>query len=185
MWSCNRSRLGGSAAWLIIAVALSSTSCGYALAGRGSFLPESIKTIGIPTFTNATPYFEIGDILTEKVRSEFIGRSRYQIVPESTGVDALLVGQVNVISVVPASFTEQQQASRYIITLQASIVFKDAQTDMVIWNNPAMSFQDEYDAAGIVGATDVATFFGQESNAVQRVTTEFSRAVVSAILEAF
>jgi len=28
--------------------------CGYSLAGRGSFLPDYIKTIGVPTFANHT-----------------------------------------------------------------------------------------------------------------------------------
>lgn len=172
-------------ALLLVVAALSCASCGYSLAGRGSFLPASIKTIGIPTFTNTTAYFEIGQIVTEKVRTEFIGRGKYRILPESTGVDALLTGQVTSISVTPASFTQQQQASRYIITMTASIELKEVQTDKVLWSNPSMSFQEEYDAASGASATDPAAFFGQESNAVQRVTTEFARAVVSAILEAF
>ena len=169
----------------LIAVALACSSCGYSLAGRGSFLPSSIKSIGIPAFGNTTAYFEVGQILTEKVRTEFIGRGRYRILPESTGVDALLTGQVTSISVTPASFTQQQQASRYIITMTASIELKEVQTNTVIWNNPSMAFREEYDAASGTSATDPAAFFGQESNAVQRVTTEFARAVVSAILEAF
>ena len=193
MWLCNNAseptrenRLEASGfGLLVVLAALSCASCGYALAGRGSFLPASIKTVGIPTFTNTTAYFEIGQILTEKVRSEFIGRGKYRILPESTGVDALLTGQITGVSVAPASFTGQQQASRYIITMTASIELKDVQTDTVLWNNPSMSFQDEYDAATAVDVTDPTAFFGQESNAVQRVTTDFARAVVSAILEAF
>ena len=175
----------GRAGVLAVVVVMTCASCGYALAGRGSFLPESIKTIGIPTFGNSTAYFEIGQIMTDKVRTEFIGRGKYHIFPEGTGVDALLTGQVTGISVAPASFTQQQQASRYIITITANIELKDTKTDTVLWNNPSLSFQEEYDAASTVNPTDPAAFFGQESNAVQRVTTEFARAVVNAILEAF
>ena len=40
----------------IAAGGISAASCGYALAGRGSFLPEYIKTLGIPMFGNATPF---------------------------------------------------------------------------------------------------------------------------------
>jgi hypothetical protein len=36
-----------------------------------------------------------------------------------------------------------------------------------------------------VTAVDPASFFNQETNAVERVSTEFARTVVSAILEAF
>jgi hypothetical protein len=172
--------------WLpIVAAAVACAGCGYALAGRGSFLPESVKRIGIPTLSNSTPYFEIGQIVTEKVRAEFIGRGRYEIVPEEENVDAVLSGQVTGISVAPASFTGQQQASRYIITITASFELKDKNANAVLWNNPSMSFQEEYDAASTVDPADPAAFFGQESNAVQRLATEFARAVVSAILEAF
>ena len=44
---------------VVLIAALASTSCGYTLAGRGSFLPETIKTIGVPDFDNRTPYFEV------------------------------------------------------------------------------------------------------------------------------
>src|SRR6185503_9558806 len=33
------------------------SGCGYALAGRGSFLPSYIRVIGIPTFANRTTIF--------------------------------------------------------------------------------------------------------------------------------
>ena len=35
----------------LLAVLVSSSGCGYALAGRGSFLPDYIRTIGIPNMT--------------------------------------------------------------------------------------------------------------------------------------
>ena len=69
---------------------LGAAGCGYALAGRGSFLPAYIQTIGIPTFTNRTTVFNLETLLTQKVRAEFIGRGKYQILPEATGVDAVL-----------------------------------------------------------------------------------------------
>ena len=59
-------------------------------------------------------------MLTQKVRSEFIGRGKYQILPEATGVDALLTGEVTGghASRRPAS-PPQQLASRYAITMTA------------------------------------------------------------------
>jgi hypothetical protein len=35
------------------------------------------------------------------------------------------------------------------------------------------------------GAVDPAAFFQQDTNALERISTEFARAIVSAILEAF
>ena len=72
----------GSAAFVLRCCVLGA-GCGYALAGRGSFLPAYIRTIGIPTFTNRTTVFNLETLLTQKVRSEFIGRGSYQILPEA------------------------------------------------------------------------------------------------------
>jgi len=173
-----------SAAVLAAAV-LPLHGCGYALAGRGSFLPAYIRTIGIPQFGNTTSFENVEQILTERVRSEFIGRGRYTVLPQSTGVDAVLTGEITGITITPASFTEQQQASRYNITVTARLEFRDLKTNNLLWNNPALIYREEYQAAQGTDALDPNAFFGQEADALERVATEFARSVVSAILEAF
>ena len=40
--------------------------CGYSLAGRGSFLPASIRIVGIPEFVNNTSLFEVEKRVTQK-----------------------------------------------------------------------------------------------------------------------
>src|SRR5450755_1334327 len=117
-WFNNRRRrLHSAVAVIVVAVsAVASSSCGYALAGHGSFLPASIKIIGVPLFTNTTSYFDLGQVVTDHVRREFIGRGHYQIVPEAAGADAVLTGTITSISIVPTAFSSQQQASRYTIT---------------------------------------------------------------------
>jgi hypothetical protein len=174
----------------MLVVAVASNGCGYALAGRGNFLPSYIQTIGVPTFQNHTSYFVLAELVTDKVRTEFIGRGNYKIVPEAVGADAVLVGAVTNVSIVPASFSAEQQASRYTITVTANIELRDVAKDTVLWTNPSLSVREEYDATSALssdptGFVDPSTFFNQETNAVERVSSEFSRTVVSAILEAF
>jgi hypothetical protein len=174
-----------AAAVLALAVLVQS-GCGYSLAGRGSFLPAYIKRIGVPQFTNNTAVFDLDRRVTEKVRSEFIGRGRYQIVPETTGVDAVLTGEVTAVSIVPTSFNTQQLASRYTITMSARVELRDVRDNKVLWDNPGLIFREEYDAqGGTTGAIDPAAFFGQDQSALDRMSTEFARTIVSAILEAF
>jgi hypothetical protein len=171
---------------LLVAVASLCTSCGYALAGRGSFLPESIKVIGIPDFTNRTSFSQVEQVLTRKVRSEFIGRGKYKVLPDVTGVDAVLKGEIISLGVAPALFNNAQQATRYVISVTAKIEFRDMHTDKVLWQNPAMVFREDYDVAtGGTTITDPTTFFGQDVNALERVASDFARSVVSAILESF
>jgi Lipopolysaccharide-assembly len=171
---------------LISLVALALSGCGYSLAGRGSFLPTYIKTIGLPTFVNNTPVFEVERTITDRVRSELIGRGRYTILPQRTGVDAVLTGEILNIGLAPAAFNQQQQATRYAVTIVAKIEFRDLKTDKVLWQNPALAFTEQYEVTTTVGAAaDAVTFLGQNQNAVERLASEFARAIVSAILESF
>jgi hypothetical protein len=162
-----------------------SVGCGYSLAGRGSFLPDYIKTIGVPTFANRTTVFNLETQLTQKVRSEFIGRGRYQILPDAGNVDALLTGEVSAVNIAPVSFTNQQLASRYVITMSARVELRDVRENKVLWENPGLVFRQEYEAQSGQTALDPAAFFGQDANALDRMSTDFARTIVSAILEAF
>jgi hypothetical protein len=170
---------------LVGAAAGLSGGCGYALAGRGSFLPSYIESIGIPTFTNRTTVFNVETVLTEKVRSEFISRGRYSIQPQGQGVDALLTGEVTSVSLAPATIADSGIASRYIITMTASIEFRDERANSVIWENPNVVYREDYDAPSDTKALNASDFFGQETNALDRITADFARSIVSGILEAF
>ena len=159
--------------------------CGYALSGRGSFLPAYIHTIGVPTFTNRTTVFNLETMLTQKVRSEFIGRGKFQILPQDNGVDALLTGEVTTVSITPASFSPQQLASRYALTMTAKIELRDMRENKVLWENPSVMFRQEYEATSGRNAVDPSAFFQQDANALERMSSDFARTIVSAILEAF
>ena len=166
--------------------ALATTACGYTLAGRGSFLPAYIRTVGIPTFLNHTTVFNLETLMTEKVRAEFIGRGKYQVLPQDSGVDAVLIGDVSAVQVTPISFNSAQLASRYVITMTANIQFRDVRENKLLWENPSVSIRQEYDASPTGNAPiDPNAFLSQEANALDRVCTEFAQTIVSSILEAF
>ena len=108
--------------------------------------PAYIRTIGIPTFENHTSLFQMAQLVTDKVRTEFISRGNYKIVPEATGADAVLVGAVTNVMIVPTNFSAEQQASRYTITVTANIQLRDVAKDTVLWSNAALAIREEYDA---------------------------------------
>jgi hypothetical protein len=172
---------------LLVILSIAVSGCGYSLKGRGTFLPEYIKTIGIPTFTNRTGFYDLEQKLTDRIRTEFIGRGKYRVLPERTGVDALLLGEILHVSLQPSTFNEEQQAANYVVALTTRIEFRDLTTNKVLWENPSLVFREEYETASGTGDTnlDPTTFFGQESNAFERMVADVSRSVVSAILEAF
>ena len=170
---------------MLVALAPLGGGCGYSLAGRGSFLPAYIKNIGVPPFTNNTSVFDIERRVTDHVRAELSGRGKYKVFPTEAGNDALLTGEITSITVTPVTFNQQNQASRYAFIMSARVEFKDLKTGKVLWSNPALQFREEYEPAVAGSVGDVTAFFGQDTNAYDRIATEFARSVVSALLEAF
>ena len=161
-------------------------ACGYSLAGRGSFLPAYMRTIGIPMFGNTTPYQTVELVFTEKVRVEFQSRGQYVVTPLDTGVDGIVRGTINSIGAAPVGFTDARLASRYRFTIVVAVKFEDVKQQKTLWENPAVTFSDEYElATNAVTTGDATAFLGQERAAVDRMSTDFARTVVSAILEAF
>jgi hypothetical protein len=174
---------------LVAFAGLGASACGYSLAGRGSFLPDYIRTIGIPLFENRTPFPTIEQLFTEKVRVEFQSRGRYAVQPTDVGADGVVRGDITGISAVPATFSNEQLATRYRFTVSVAVRFEDVTQKKVLWENAALSFSDEYElqnrlaagGGGVVGAA----FLEQERAAMERLSADFARSVVSSILEAF
>jgi hypothetical protein len=180
LW-CSRVALAAA-----VALTFVSTGCGYALAGRGSFLPAYIRSVGIPQLQNNTTFFQVEQILTEKIRSEFIGRGKYTVLPEATGADAVVSGAVTSITVTPVGFTQQQLASRYLFTLTMRVDFTDTMTGMILWSNQSLTFREEYDLTTRSNtALEGASFLSQERSSFDRISNDVARSVVTAILEAF
>jgi hypothetical protein len=180
---CVRSR--AAIAVVLTIAGLLTTACGYSLAGRGSFLPDHIRRIGVPTFTNRTPVFNLETQITQKVRSELLGRGGYEVLPEAPGADAVIEGEVTTVRPEVAAVSAQNLASRYTVTMTARVALRDTRDNKVLWENQNMVFRQEYEAQSGTSVIDPAAFFEQDVNALERMTTEFSRALVSAILEAF
>ena len=171
---------------LILTLAVASSGCGYALAGRGSFLPDYIKVVGIPPIENRSTFIQVEQVLTEKIRTEFIGRGRYTVIPAPEGADAVVTGAVTSITVQPVGFTEQQLASRYLFTLTMKVEFTDARTSKVLWSNGALTFREEYELTTRSNtALEGASFLSQERSSFDRIADDVARTVVTAIVEAF
>ncbi|MEQ1757926.1 MAG: LPS assembly lipoprotein LptE [Vicinamibacterales bacterium] len=173
---------------LVVAIVTAAlvSGCGYALAGRGSFLPAEIRIVGIPQLQNQSNFFNVEQVLSEKLRTEFIGRGKFTVIPDSAGADAVLTGTVTNISVQPVGFTDQQLASRYLFTMTMKVEFTEAGTSRVLWSNDSLVFRETYDlSARGTGAVDGSTFFDQERSSFDRIASDVARSVVTSIVEAF
>jgi len=172
-----------SATLLVLGMA---PGCGYALTGRGTFLPEYINVVGVPQFVNNSTFFQVEQTLTEKIRTEFIGRGQFSVIAVPEGADAVVTGTVSNISVQPVGFTDQQLASRYLFTLTMQVEFTDARTSEVLWSNSALTFREEYELSTRSDqALEGATFLSQERSSFDRIADDVASTIVTAIVEAF
>jgi hypothetical protein len=124
--------------------------------------------------------------MTEKIRTEFIDRGKYTIVPTTSGADAVLSGAITSIAFQEVGLTGQQLASRLLFIVTMRVQFTDSRTSQVLWSNEALTFREEYDLkTRSNGQVDGAVLLEQEGPAFERLATDLARTVVSAILEAF
>ncbi len=70
---------------LAIVTLLAAGCGGYALVGRGNFLPPDIKTIQVPAFVNRTTRVELEQRVTHAVAEEIVSRGRLRLVIEPVG----------------------------------------------------------------------------------------------------
>jgi hypothetical protein len=168
----------------LAALLVASAGCGYTLVGRGVAVDPSIKRLGVPLFKDRTGKTGLDQKITESVVAELLKRGRFEVVPDATGVDAVVDGELLAYNVAPVGFSDTgeanvTQASRYSIVVVARVTYKKLDAEQPLWVNDSFSFRDEYDVG------DAATFFDREDQAIDRLAVSFARSLVAAMLEAF
>ena len=171
-------RLRRAAALLLLVAA---TGCGYHTAGHAVQLPENVKTLAIPAFTNVTKTYRIEQMLTASVVREFTTRTHYHILNEpGEAADATLRGTVISTSSSPLTYNSTTgQAASVLVVVSMRISLTDRQ-GKVLYQNPSYLFREQYEVS-----QDLASFFEEDSTAFRRLSQDFARTLVSNILEGF
>lgn len=167
----------------ILSIFLSMTlyGCGYHTAGRATRLPASMHTLSIPGFVNQTQTYRIEQLLTQDVVREFVSRTNYQVLNRSSeSADATLKGVV--VSTLAAPLTYDAQTGRVssaVVTVTMHVTLVD-HGGKVLFENPNYTFREQYQVS-----REIASFFDEETPALQRMSRDFARILVSDILEAY
>ena len=166
-----------------VALALAVAGCGYALVGKGTVIDPTIKRIGVPLFRSSVAKPGLDQKVTQKVVEALLKRGRFDVVSDSTGVDALVEGEILAYAPRLAGVGQaggKSVANSYEVTLTARIRFSKVGAREPIWANEGFSFRDEYDVGD-----NAQAFFDREDQAIDRLATSFARSLVAAMLEAF
>jgi hypothetical protein len=157
------------------------SSCGYRVAGRADVLPKNIRTIAIPAFGNVTTRYKVANLLAGAITREFISRTRFRIVADPDQADAVLSGAVIGFFSYPTTFDPATaRASGVQAIVQMNISLRDRATNAVLLDRPRMEFRQVYEIS-----IDPKAYFDESDVAMDRLSRDVARSVVSAILENF
>ncbi len=155
--------------------------CGYHTTAHYVRLPGSVHTIAVPAFTNQTQSYRVEQVLTAAVVREFVTRTRFRIVSEPTpDADATLHGAVTTMQLAPLTYDSQTgRASSALVTVTMRVSLVD-RNGAVLFENPNYTFREQYQVS-----RELTSFFEEDSPAVDRLSRDFARTLVSNILEAY
>lgn len=164
-----------------LATSALTASCGYHVAGKANLVPKDIVSIGIPPFHNTTTRYKLTERFPSLLTREFLSRTKYQILPDANGADAVLQGSISSVQAFPVLFDAATgRASGVQVQVVVAVYLKNMKTGTLIYNNSGFDFRQRYEIS-----TDPLAFFDESTPAFERMGRELAAATVTAILENF
>lgn len=168
-------------AMLAMGAAMPLAGCGYHVAGKADLLPQSIQRIAIPPFGNVTTRYRLAERIPVALTREFISRTRYEIVTNADQADAILQGAVINYFAFPTVFDEiTNRATSVQIAAILQVKLTERASGKVLFERQAFEARQRYEIS-----TDQVAFFDESAVALDRLSQDVARMLVSAILEQF
>ena len=166
---------------LFVFLLLGLTGCGYHTLGAATHLPPDLQTLSVPVFATRTESYHSETVMTDAVIREFATRTRFRVTPDSNpDADAVLHGTILKETATPLTYNSStQQSSSFLITMEVSVTLS-GRDGKVLYENKDYVFRQQYQAT-----TDLADFIQENPAAMQRLSRDFARALVSDVLEGF
>jgi len=157
------------------------TGCGYHVGGQADLVPKSVHSIAIPAFSNITTRYKLTDHLPEAISREFIARTRYQVVSDANAADAVLHGSiVNYVAYPTIVDQTTGRASGLQVNVTLQVTLTERATGKVIYSRPNFEVHQRYEVSISAGQ-----YFDESDAALDRLSRDVARDLVSSILENF
>ena len=160
---------------------LLSCACGYHVAGRADLLPKEIRTIAVPAFENLTTRYRLTQSLPAAITREFLSRTRYRVTGEPDQADAILYGAVVNYFAYPTVFdprTGRAAGVQMVVVLDVRLI--ERKTGRMLYQRSGWSVQQRYEISA-----DQAAYIEESDAALERLSRDVARTLVSGILENF
>jgi RNase P/RNase MRP subunit p29 len=166
---------------LTTTVCLAFTSCGYHVAGKGELIPQTVKTVAVPAWSNVTTRYKLTDHIPEAISREFLTRTHYKVVSDVNEADMVLRGAVlryTAYATVVDRTTGRATVVDLHLYLQVSLT--ERTTGKVLFTRPNFEVRGNYEIS-----VDPAQYFDESDAALERAAQQAAQQVVSSILNNF
>ncbi len=158
-----------------------AAGCGYHLAGRGDIIPKTARTVAVRPFGNVTVRYKLARLLPADIAREMISRTRYRLVEDPNQADLIVNGVLTNFSAYPIIFdTATGRASSVQAIVNVQVKLTERATGKVLYNQQNGEYRERYEIS-----VDPAAYFDESGTAMERLSKDVARSVVSGILNAF
>jgi outer membrane lipopolysaccharide assembly protein LptE/RlpB len=169
-------RTGRAPALALALLAVGFAGCGYSFRGN---LPDHIKTVAVPVFTNKTAEPAVETFLTSAVVEAFASNGRLRVVkPEEA--DAILNGEVVGYNVMSIAFDNQANVRQYRLVVTMNLRLRDVRKNSTLFEQQGLKEQADFLVLGAVSQT-----ISNEEAAVRTAATQVARSIVSLTIDRF
>ena len=160
---------------------LNFPACGYHVAGQATRITPDVKTIAVPAFKNLSTTFRIEQQVTSAVTRELLERTHYRIVPNPADADAVLQGTIKEVRARAMTFDiNTGLATSLQVQVTADVKLEDVHSHKLLFANSNYLFREEYQVS-----ENAATLFEEDKPALERLSHDLARTLVTDILENF
>lgn len=152
--------------------------CGYHLSGRAGTVPEPLRQLSVPMFTNKTTVPGIERLFTAAVRERLLRDGRVTLAT-AAGSTAILRGEVTGYRLQVLATNRDDRALEYRVQTDVRITVEDRPQGKMLVEQP-LTATTEYVVTETLVPTDIA-----RERALQAVARELGARVVSFILDRF
>jgi hypothetical protein len=165
----------------LLLAAAAFPGCGYRVGGQADLLPAHVRTIAIPAFSNVTTRYRLTERLPAALGREFITRTRYRIVADPNEADAVLTGAVVNYMSAPTIFDQATgRAAGVQVSVFLNLTLTERESGAVLYQRNNFEARQRYEVS-----IEQREYFDESDVALDRLSREVARLVVSSVLEAF
>ncbi len=152
------------------------TGCGYSIHGN---LPDHVRTVAVPVFTNRTAEPAIESFLTQAVVEAFATNGRLRVVTP-VEADVILEGEVVGYEIQALAFDPRASIRQYRLVVTMNLTFRDVRRNAILFEQARFQEKADFRVIGAVSQT-----ISREESALRSAALDIARSIVSLAVDRF